>query len=305
MKRILYVGSACLLIISACSKDKVKTDGPAPVSNSKTSSILPKSVSLTKAQYEILVDAMKSKKSIDTLLLKFAKNNTPITQSNNNKLVTSSIDSSNDIEDVDSEDVIYVGGDATIYDSSDPYSYGATDFSFFDDTDPSYFGNAYTPIFTGVIKMDGFFPKRGNTIYVTLYYRFAPTGGAYTVPGMAAQSQIVVINPAGGGLVDQSTKQVAMNIYNFDKKQNPANGDSQGQIVETRTLSRTSEGKLKFTAQGVVVGGEVEAGVTIVSQKISYTLYQYVANFQIKTNALSTPTVTYTFAGSSYGVQSN
>lgn len=205
----------------------------------------------------------------------------------------------------ESLDATYFGGDAT-YDGA-----GLNELGYSLSEDATFWGGGQ--LYVGTVNVRATLHMRSNVVNVVIPFLYSNMSGGAFIPDDFSTStgyiakQFNVVGPAVGVFGNQFQ---TANLYNpgGSGSMNPVHGNSDGQMVETRMRSYTSNGQFKFTAQGEGVGAEVGGGVTIVSQLASTTLYNYSLDFNIRNNigsGFQRPTITYTYAVYSTGIQSN
>jgi hypothetical protein len=207
-------------------------------------------------------------------------------------------------EETVESDNVSISGDGTDYFYNPLANYNG-DY----DIDP--WGGGVSNKYINFVVMRGFFPRRGNTIKVVVPFTYFESGGGAfkddnysgrTVPSLALEGNFL-------GDVDQNYY-LTWNIQNPTRRSNPAYGNSSGGLMETRTVLKSTDGRIKLvsTFKGglVEVGGEAEAGFTVSSKYNSTTSYDFTATFDITINSFTEPpTIHYNLGGTCNGIQLN
>lgn len=154
-----------------------------------------------------------------------------------------------------------------------------------------------------------FFPKRENNMVVSMRFQWKGQNNDLSSPNaqFLGNPTPIITGPALGALgapINQ-IKNLTNFVYRFS-------GNSSADVIEQRTIARTSDGKMMMKAgldaPGMQVGAEVSAGVTIVTSvnAISDFYYSITFEFDFQTNQNTyAPKVSYNGNATCDGTQVN
>lgn len=266
---------AVLLLVGAilsCTKETLREE-KAVVNKTSTS------ITISKSDYLLIKEKLENTKLIDSIKMVYSVLK-PV------KKLSSVAESTND--------------------DNSQFDDGADETSFYEESYGGDLAGIFGDAWRYNIHADFWLPKRRNTFKVII-----PILISGTVYNIDAQQQGNIQAYVTGNNIGNISQPI-LPFVNLNSFTSVASGNSSGDVVETRTLVTTSDGKVTvkagLQAEGVVLGSEVSEGIKIVAARNQVCNYNWNLNFSLNFSQdmnFSNPRVSKTGTVYYSGVTSN